>query len=67
MEDYQILIVDDDPRQLKILTGNLIEFNPSYKLLIATNGKAGVEIALKNKPDLILMDWEMPGLMDWMQ
>jgi len=60
MDEYQILIVDDDPRQLKVLTGHLIEFNPAYKLLIATNGKAGFEIALKNKPDLILMDWEMP-------
>jgi DNA-binding response OmpR family regulator/DNA-binding CsgD family transcriptional regulator len=60
MDEYQILIVDDDPKQLKILTGHLIEYNPGYKLLIATNGKAGFEIALKNKPDLILMDWEMP-------
>jgi DNA-binding response OmpR family regulator len=60
MYEYQILMVDDDPRQLKILTGHLIEFDPSYRLLIATNGKVGVEIALKNKPDLILMDWEMP-------
>jgi DNA-binding response OmpR family regulator/DNA-binding CsgD family transcriptional regulator len=60
MNEYQILIVDDDPKQLKILTGHLIEFNPAYKLLIATNGQAGFEIALKNKPDLILMDWEMP-------
>ncbi len=54
------MIVDDEPRQLKILIGNLIDFNPRYKLLIATNGKAGFEIARKNKPDLILMDWKMP-------
>jgi DNA-binding response OmpR family regulator/DNA-binding CsgD family transcriptional regulator len=60
MEEYQILIVDDDPRQLKILTGHLIEYNPQYKLLIATNGKAGYDIAVRNIPDLILMDWEMP-------
>jgi len=60
MNEYQILIVDDDPKQLKILTGHLIEYNPDYKLLIATNGKAGIEVALKNRPDLILMDWEMP-------
>lgn len=60
MDEYQILIVDDDPKQLKILTGHLIEFNPNYKLLIATNGKAGLEIASRNQPDLILMDWEMP-------
>ncbi len=60
MNDYLILIVDDDPRQLKILTGNLIEYNPGYKLIIATNGKSAIDIAVKNKPDLILMDWEMP-------
>ncbi len=60
MEEYQILIVDDDPKQLKILTGHLIEYNPDYKLLIATNGKAGMDVAIKNVPDLILMDWEMP-------
>lgn len=62
MEEYQILIVDDDPRQLRILTGNLLDSNKFYKLLIATNGRAGFEIAKKNKPDLILMDWVMPGL-----
>jgi DNA-binding response OmpR family regulator len=60
MNEYVILIVDDDPKQLKILTGNLIEYNPGYKLLLATNGKSGIDIAIKNKPDLILMDWEMP-------
>jgi len=62
MQEYQILIVDDDPRQLKILTGHLIETNPNFKLLIATNGKAGLDIAIMNKPDIILMDWEMPGM-----
>jgi DNA-binding response OmpR family regulator len=60
MNEYLILIVDDDPKQLKILTGNLIEYNPGYKLIIATNGKSALEIAIKNQPDLILMDWEMP-------
>jgi DNA-binding response OmpR family regulator len=60
MNEYLILIVDDDPKQLKILTENLIEYNPGFKLLIATNGKSGIDIAIKNKPDLILMDWEMP-------
>jgi DNA-binding response OmpR family regulator len=60
MNEYLILIVDDDPRQLKILTGNLIEYNPGYKLIIATNGKSAIDIAVKNQPDLILMDWEMP-------
>jgi DNA-binding response OmpR family regulator/DNA-binding CsgD family transcriptional regulator len=60
MNEYLILIVDDDPKQLKILTGNLIEYNQGYKLIVATNGKSAIDIAIKNRPDLILMDWEMP-------
>lgn len=60
MNEYLILIVDDDPKQLKILTGTLIEYNPGYQLIIATNGRSAIDIAIKNRPDLILMDWEMP-------
>jgi len=60
VNEYQILIVDNDPNQLKIITGYLIENNPDLKLLISTNGKSAYEIARRNKPDLILMDWEMP-------
>jgi DNA-binding response OmpR family regulator/DNA-binding CsgD family transcriptional regulator len=60
MNEYLILIVDDDPKQLKILTGNIMEYNPGYKLIITTNGKSAIDIAKSNKPDLILMDWEMP-------
>jgi len=62
MEEYQILIIEDDPNQLKILTGQLIEYNLGFKLLIANNGRTGIEIAMKNRPDIILMDWEMPVL-----
>jgi DNA-binding response OmpR family regulator/DNA-binding CsgD family transcriptional regulator len=60
MVNYTILIVDDDPEHLKLVTGHLINHNPEYQLLIATNGKSGYEIAVKKLPDLILMDWEMP-------
>lgn len=60
MNKYVILIVDDDPDQLKLTTGLLIGYNSEYQLLIAANGKSGYEIAVRNRPDLILMDWEMP-------
>jgi DNA-binding response OmpR family regulator/DNA-binding CsgD family transcriptional regulator len=62
MELYSILMVDDDPEHLKMLTGHLIAHKPDFQLLIATNGKAGYEIAVKKLPDLILMDWEMPQM-----
>jgi DNA-binding response OmpR family regulator/DNA-binding CsgD family transcriptional regulator len=62
MDQYKILIADDDPNQLRIITESLIEHNPDFNLLIATNGQTAYEIAQSNKPDLFLVDWEMPKL-----
>jgi len=62
MKNYTILIVDDDSEHLKLITGHLIDHNPEYQLLIATNGRSGYDIAVKKLPDLILMDWEMPQI-----
>jgi DNA-binding response OmpR family regulator/DNA-binding CsgD family transcriptional regulator len=58
--EYHILIADDDAEKLRILTGYLIEWCPDCRLMIATNGKAALEIASRDKPDLILLDWHMP-------
>jgi DNA-binding response OmpR family regulator/DNA-binding CsgD family transcriptional regulator len=62
MDQYRILIADDDPNQLRIITETLLEYNQDFNLLIATNGKTAYEIASSSKPDLFLIDWEMPKL-----
>ena len=62
MEQFKILIADDDPDQLKIITESLLEFNPDFNLMIATNGKSAYDIAASSKPDLFLIDWEMPKM-----
>jgi len=55
-----ILIVEDSPAQaLAVL--KLLE-NRGVTVLCAANGKAGVEMARQNIPELILMDVEMPGM-----
>lgn len=59
MDNFQILIVDNDPVQLKLLTGQLIETNQELRLLIATTGKSAVEIALQSQPDLIVLNWDL--------
>lgn len=54
-----LLLVDDDPEQLRLL----VEFlrGTSYKLSLAFNGTQGYDRALAVKPDLIVLDVRMPG------
>ena len=53
-----ILIVEDDPKCLKLFR-DLLEVQ-GFTILEATNGKQGVEIVKGKKPNLILMDIQMP-------
>ncbi len=53
-----ILIVDNDPKSLK-LAQDLLQIG-GYTTLEATDGKQAVEIARAKKPDLVLMDLQLP-------
>ena len=55
-----ILIVEDEPRNLTLLR-DLLQVS-GYKTIEATDGKQGVELAKSKKPDLILMDVQMPKM-----
>jgi CRP-like cAMP-binding protein/FixJ family two-component response regulator len=55
-----ILIIDDST-DVRENTNELLEL-AGYKTFTAINGKEGLEIAKKNKPDLILCDIMMPEL-----
>ncbi len=55
-----ILIVEDAPRNLTLLR-DLLQVS-GYKTIEATDGKQGVELAKSKKPDLILMDVQMPKM-----
>ncbi|HVG57120.1 MAG TPA: response regulator [Hyalangium sp.] len=56
----KILLVDDSPTVL--LMEQLLLQNGPYELLSATSGAEAVERALKERPELILMDVVMPGM-----
>jgi twitching motility two-component system response regulator PilH len=56
----RILIVDDSPSQLLGLK-RIVE-KLGHETLTAEDGAAGVEVAKREKPDLILMDVVMPNL-----
>lgn len=54
----KVLVVDDDIRILRVLQDMLIP--NGYEVLLAENGTEAIEIAQREKPDLILMDIMMP-------
>lgn len=52
-----LLIVEDNLEVQNLLTGI---FEVNYRILTAENGKEGMELAIKEQPDLILSDVMMP-------
>ncbi|MCX6182696.1 MAG: response regulator transcription factor [Bacteroidetes bacterium] len=56
----KILIVDDDRDILEFLSYNLKK--EGFEVFNSDNGKTAVEIAVKEIPDLILLDVMMPGM-----
>ncbi len=55
-----ILVIDDNP-DIRDNTAEILEL-AGYRTLTAENGKAGVEKAYKEKPDVIVCDIMMPDL-----
>ena len=55
-----ILLVDDDT-MISSMYGTKFE-QANFEVLMADNGADGLELALANKPDLILLDIIMPQL-----
>jgi len=55
-----ILIVDDRPDNLKVL-GDILK-SEGYKVRPVTSGAFALQVAEKEKPDLVLLDIMMPGL-----
>jgi len=60
MKEFKILVVDDYPEHIKIITSFLLADNFNYQILAASNGQKALEIAESALPDLIIMDWDMP-------
>ena len=60
MSDKTVLYVEDNEYNLKIVRQLL--GRTSYRLIEATDGQLGVETALRELPDLILMDIQLPKL-----
>ena len=56
-----LLYVEDNPANMRLVE-KLIERHPRFKLLTATNGRSGFELARAKLPDVILLDINLPGI-----
>ncbi|KGE15682.1 response regulator [Sphingobacterium deserti] len=57
----KILIIEDN-FEIREGTAEVLSLTGDYEILTAADGKVGVDLAIKNKPDLILCDIMMPEL-----
>ena len=58
-ERLSIVIIDDDKTICKLLKDELSL--RKFDVHLAKNGQAVVKLAKRKKPDVILLDWVMPG------
>jgi CheY-like chemotaxis protein len=61
---FRILYVEDNEDNVYMLKMRL-ELTDEYEVLVAENGEVGCALAAQEKPDLILMDLEMPVVDGW--
>jgi DNA-binding response OmpR family regulator len=60
MSAQRILIIEDEPDLLRGLALNLKA--EGYDVLTASRGDAGIEQALRDRPELVLLDVMLPGM-----
>ena len=60
MDKKRLLIVDDEPELLLLMEARLAA--NGYEVFRATDGQLGLEIAKKEKPDLIILDLMLPKM-----
>ena len=56
----RILIADDEPNQLELLTYNLVQAD--YEVIRAEDGQQALDMIEEYRPDLAIIDWMMPQM-----
>ena len=60
MNNKTILIIEDDVLNMKLLR-SILQLK-HFAVLEAENAEVGIQLARKHKPDMILMDIQLPGM-----
>lgn len=58
MADKKVLVVDDEIHIVHVVAIKLR--NNGYEVISAENGADGLKLALKERPDIIVTDYQMP-------
>ncbi len=58
-DSVKLLIIDDDPKVSWVLSEGLSE---EFSVLTARDGTEGIQMASTEKPELVLLDIQMPGM-----
>lgn len=61
MAEEKVLVIDDRDDSLLTMTEYILKPN-GYQYIVARNGEAGLQRALDEEPDLIIMDQRMPKM-----
>ncbi len=56
-----ILILEDDAHQSRLMK-RILEHFGDYRIHVASDGQSGLQLALTEKPDLVLLDLGLPDL-----
>lgn len=54
------ILIADDHDHLRLLVAKTLG-SPSYRILEACNGDEALDLAQRESPDLLILDWMMPG------
>jgi len=57
---HKILIIEDNEQNMYLIT--FLLKNYGYEIVQAYNGKDGIRFAREKKPDVILLDIQLPGI-----
>jgi two-component system KDP operon response regulator KdpE len=60
MNDTTLLLVDDEPQIRRVLQTTLCE--AGYGVILAKNGQEGIDTVVREHPDLVLLDINLPDM-----
>jgi two-component system cell cycle response regulator DivK len=56
----KVLVVEDNPKNMRLI--KMVLVNKGYSLLEATDGEEALAVAVEGRPDLIIMDIQLPKM-----
>jgi len=62
LNEYKILIIDDEQENSLLIINALEKYNKNYRFYRTTSPIKGFEIALNILPNIIITDWQMPEM-----